>query len=263
MASDHSCINLIDVLRNNTRLSGGKEQSIASFANHNSIVLMEEKEEHDADDFRLFMLCLNPHGRLPIILVTCALIAVICSLASVTNCDFLRVSSTVYNDGQELYSASTTIGLFSYRLLECGLADGNCTYATDFSDFVDSPYCVPYSADLMAKQPWLVQAQIFFATLKVFVFISLLLLSISTCYKIGRKTWAMISVMLLSSILFQCLVFTVRNDESLCGTMEVQEGLITISSCYISHGAALAIAACVFYFLAAVGSMFFAFRRKI
>ena len=261
MASDHSCINLIDVLRNKTRLSGGKEQSIASFANHNSIVLMEE-EEHDADDFRLFMLCLNPHGRFPILLVTCALIAVICSLTSVASCDFLRFSQTGHVNGQELFSISTTMGLFSYSLVECGLDGGNCT---SWSDFVDSPFCVPYSAESMARNPWLVHSQIFFGTLMVFAFISLLLLSISTCYKIGRKTWAAISLMLLSSLLFQCLVFTVRNDESLCGTKEEQEGIITISTCYISQGAALAISACVLYFLAAVGSMYFAFiiRSKI
>ncbi len=261
MASDHSCINLIDVLHNKTRLSGGKEQSIASFANHNSIVLMEE-EEYDADDFRLFMLCLNPHGRFPILLVTCALIAVICSIVSVTNCDFLSFSQTLYIDGQEI-SISTTMGLFSYSLVECGLDGGNCT---SYSDFVDSPYCVPYSAASMEELMWVHHAQIFFATLMVFAFISLLLLSISTCYKIKRITWAVISVMLLSSILFQCLVFTVRNEDEFCGTKEVQEqGVLWLTSakCHISHGAALAIAACVFYFLAAVGSMFFAFRRKI
>ena len=259
MASDHSCINLIDVLRNKTRLGGGKEQSIASFANRNSLVMMGE-EEHDADDFRLFMLCLNPHGRFPILLVTCALIAVICSILSVTNCDFLGFSQTMYIDGEELFSVNTTMGLFSYSLVECGFDDGNCT---SLSDFVDSPFCVPYSADLMAEQPWLVHSQIFFGTLMVFAFISLLLLSISTCYKIGRKTWTVISLMLLSSLLFQCLVFTVRNDESLCGTTEAQGGLLLIAKCYISRGARLAISACVFYFLAAVGSMFFAFRRKI
>jgi hypothetical protein len=256
MASDHSCINLVDVLHNKTRLSGGEGQSITSFTNHNSLVLVEEKEQ-DADDFRLFMLCLNPYGRFPIVLVTCALIAVICSTASVTQCDFLRYSTTAYFNGQELASGNTTMGLFSYRLVECGLLDdGNCTV------FVDSPYCVPYSADLMAKQPWLVQAQIFFATLMVFAFISLLLLSISTCYKIGRIEWAVISLVLLLSLLFQCLVFTVRNDKSLCGTVE-EQGWSFIRNCYISRGAALAISASVFYFLAAVGSMFFAFRKKI
>lgn len=132
----------------------------------------------------------------------------------------------------------------------------NCTV------FVDSPYCAPYSAVLMAKHPWLVQAQIFFATLIVFAFISLLLLSISTCYKVGRITWVVISLMLLLSLLFQCLVFTVRNEKSLCGKEERDLGLF-ITNCYISRGAALAISACVFYFLAAVGSMFFAFRKKI
>jgi hypothetical protein len=263
MASDHSCINLVDVLRNKTRLSGGKEQSIASFANHNSIVLMEEKEEHDADDFRLFMLCLNPHGHFPILLVTCALIALICSILSVTNCDFLSVSQTLHVNGQELDSASTTVGLFSYRLLECGLDGGNCT---SFSDNVESPYCVPWSAESMEELMWVRHAQIFFGTLMVFAFISLLLLSISTCYKIKRKTWVVISLMLLSSILFQCLVFTVRNEESFCGTKEEEEqGILWLTSakCRISRGAALAVAACVFYFLAAVGSMYFAFRRKI
>lgn len=256
MASDHSCINLVDVLHN-TRLSGGEEQYITSFANHNSLVLMEEKEQ-DADDFRLFMLCLNPYGRFPILLVTCALVAVICSLVSVSDCDFLRYSTTFYDNGQELLSANTTMGLFSYRLVECGLVDDeNCTA------FVDSPYCVPYSADLIAKQPWLVQAQIFFATLMVFAFISLLLLSISTCYKIGRISWVFISLMLLLSLLFQCLVFTVRNEKSLCGPEEQIIGLwLVISNCYISRGAALAISASIFYFLAAVGSMFFAFRKK-
>ena len=258
MASDHSCINLIDVLQNKTRLGGGKEQSIASFANHNSLVMMEE-EEHDAVDFRLFMLCLNPHGHFPILLVTCALIAVICSIVSVTNCDFFRFSQTFYVDGQERYSISTTMGLFSYRLLECGLDGGNCT---SWSDFVGSPFCVPYSAASMEELMWVRHAQIFFGTLMVFAFISLLLLSISTCYKIKRIIWAVISVMLLSSILFQCLVFTVRNEDSFCGTKEKQEGLV-IANCYISRGARLAIAACVFYFLAAAGSMIFAFRRKV
>ena len=257
MASDHGCINLVDVLHNITRLSGGEEESIISFANHNSLVLIEEKEE-DADDFRLFMLCLNPYGHFPIVLVTCALIAVICSIASVTQCDFLRYSKTLYGFGQELFSENATMGLFSYRLVECGSMDGeNCTV------FVNSPYCVPYSAVLMAKHPWLVQAQIFFATLMVFAFISLLLLSISTCYKIGRITWVVISLMLLLSLLFQCLVFTVRNDESLCGTKEEGDLGLFITNCYISRGAALAISACVLYFLAAVGSMFFAFRKKI
>ena len=258
MASDHSCINLVDVLHNITRLSGGEEQSITSFVNHNSLVLIEEKEE-DTDDFRLFMLCLNPYGHFPILLVTCALIAVICSIVSVTQCDFLRYSQTFYENGQETFSANATLGLFSYRLLECVSMDyENCTV------FVDSPYCAPYSAELMAKHPWLVQAQIFSATLMVFAFISLLLLSISTCYKIGRITWVVISLMLLLSLLFQCLVFTVRNDDPfVCGTKE-EGGLgLYITNCYISRGAALAISACVLYFLAAVGSMFFAFRKKI
>ena len=263
MASDHNCIDLVDVLHNKTRLSGGERQSIASFANHNSLVMMEE-EEHDADDFRLFMLCLNPHGRFPILLVTFALIAVICSLTSVTNCNFLRYSQTFYQNGQyKEIIADAAIGLFSYRLLECGLADGNCTDATDLGDFVDSPFCVPYTADMMAAHPWLLNAQIFFATLMVFAFISLLLLSISTCYKIGTKTWAAISLMLLSSLLFQSLVFTVRNKESFCGTKEEQEGLELFIRCRMSRGASLAISACVFYFLAAVGSMFFACRKKM
>jgi hypothetical protein len=155
------------------------------------------------------------------------------------------------------------MGLFSYRLLECGLDGGNCT---SFSDFVDSPYCVPWSAASMEELMWVRHAQMFFATLMVFAFISLLLLSISTCYEIKRKTWVVISLMLLSSILFQCLVFTVRNEESFCGTKEEEEqGVfwLTSAKCRISRGAALAVAACVFYFLAAVGSMFFAFRRKI
>src|SRR6056300_1154616 len=153
MASDHNCINLVDVLHNKTRLSGGKEQSIASFANHNSLVMIEQ-EEQDADDFRLFMLCLNPHGRFPILLVTCTLIAAICSLASVTNCNFLRYSQTFYQSGQyKEIIADAAMGLFSYRLLECGLTDGNCTDATDFTDFVNSPFCVPYTANMMAAHP--------------------------------------------------------------------------------------------------------------
>ena len=258
MASDHSCIKLLDVLHDKGLLSSGEEQSITSFSNRNSLESIAQ-EEQDADNFRLFMLCLNPYGRFPFLLVTCALIAAICSIVSVTNCNFLRYSQTFYQSGQyKEIIADAAMGLFSYRLVECGLVDDeNCTA------FVDSPYCVPYSADLMAKQPWLVQAQIFFATLMVFAFISLLLLSISTCYKIGRISWVFISLMLLLSLLFQCLVFTVRNEKSLCGPEE-QIGLwLVISNCYISRGAALAISASIFYFLAAVGSMFFAFRRKI
>jgi len=254
MASDHSCIKLLDVLHNKGLLSSGEEQSITSFSNRNSLESIAQ-EEQDADDFRLFMLCLNPHGRLPILLATCALVAVICSIVSVTNCDFLRFSQALYVDGQKSDSISTTMGLFSYRLLKCGLDDGNCTT----SGYVESPYCVPYSADSMEELfPWVHHAQVFFATLMVFAFISLLLLSISTCYKVGRITWAMISVMLLSSLLFQCLVFTVRNEESFCGTEDE-----VIAKCQISRGARLAISACVFYFLAAIGSMFFAFRKKI
>jgi len=42
-----------------------------------------------------------------------------------------------------------------------------------------------------------------------------------------------------------------------------EQGRSFIRNCYISRGAALAISASVFYFLAAVGSMFFAFRKKI
>jgi hypothetical protein len=240
MSSDHSCKDLVEALQK-AQLSGCEGQSIASFKLDNSLLLRDEKEE-DAKDFRLFMLCSNPHGRLPILLTVIAVSAVLCSILSVSNCQpFFKWSASTYLNMTE-FSFDTSFGLFSYRLMDC--ATENCTEQW----FTESPYCVPYSSELLAEANWLHWAQIFYSCQISFAIVSLLLLSISTCYKIRRKTWIAISLLLLCSTLFQGLVLIVLKQ---C------DGYV----CRLRRGAALATAACCLYFLTAVGAMFFATKK--
>ncbi len=252
MASDHSCVDLVGILQN-VQLSGSEGKSMVSFRYNNSIVLQEEEDD---DDVQLFMLCSNPYGRLPILLTLSAFVAVLCSILSVSNCDFCTTSLLHFKNDELIKSVqANSFGLFSYGLLDC--ADPNQNYTT-CEKFAKSPYCLPYSEDLLSGADWLSRAQIFVACQMVFAFFSLLLLCISTCYKIGRKAWIVICLVLLLSTLFQGLVFVAVKDLR----SEIKNSYDSVIQIFrLSRGASLAIAACCFYFITAVGSMFFASRK--
>ena len=263
MVSDHSCKDLVGVLQN-AQLSGSEGNSMISFT-WNDPVELQVEDEVDADNSRLFMLCSNPYGRLPILLTLSALIALIFSILSVSNCEFFTRSSTLYYNGEEVKSfLDNSVGLFSYKLLECGAQNQNCS---ESDEYTHSPYCIPYIGFLLDQEVFLIQAQIFVACQMGFAFLSLLLLCISTCYRIGRKAWIVICLVLLLSTLFQGLVFVIHKDQ-FCNKME-QSGMngdqpytfVQISICRIGREAAFAIAACCLYFITAVGSMFFASRK--
>jgi hypothetical protein len=261
MASDHSCVDLVGVLQN-AQLSGSEGKSMVSFRCNNSIVLQEEEEEEDMNDAHLFMLFSNPYGRLPIVLTLSAFVAVLCSIVSVTVCDFLSRYSNYYIDDELKFEAllENSIGLFGYRLLDCVAFDQD-ENGTACLEWTNSPYCLPYTEDMLRDFDWVLKAQIFVACQMIFAFISLLLLCISTCYKIGRKTWIVICLVLLLSTLFQGLVFVVVKNDIFCSALDelIEEWDIVLSSttsCRISRGASLAIAACCFYFMSAVGSMY-------
>uniref|UniRef100_A0A7S2P2B1 sn-1-specific diacylglycerol lipase n=1 Tax=Skeletonema marinoi TaxID=267567 RepID=A0A7S2P2B1_9STRA len=262
MISDHRCFKLVGFLQN-AQLCGGKENSMVSFVCNNSIAIQEEEEEEeeDAESSRFFMWCSNPYGRFPILLTLGASIAVLCSILSVTTCKFFTRSVSVYQSdvGDHSLFKITSVGLFSTGLLDCDKLDQNCT---EFDKYTESPYCIPYSESQLSQNDWLSKAQIFVACQMVFAFVSLLLLCISTCYRIGRNAWIVICFMLLLSTLFQGLVFVIHRDNCGDSVFPIEDPSYSIvTSCDRGRGASSAIAACCFYFMTAVGSIYFACKK--
>ncbi len=261
MVSDHGCSNLVEVLQN-AQLSGSGVQGkpMASFRCNNSIVLQEEEEEgndeEEAETTKIFMLCSNPYGRIPILLTLDVCIAVLCSIVSIVRCDFITRTLSSYLDGDESSSWKFfSVGLFSYQLLDC--LDNNCE---DPENWTDSSDCVPYNEEYLSVES-ISKAQIFVVFQIFFAFFSLLLLCISTCYQIGRNTWIVICLVLLLSTLFQGLQFTAFHD--ICGNFNSDsiESYSVNIACHLGRGASFAIAACCLYFIAAIGSMFFASKK--
>lgn len=247
MGTDHIIVDLIDVLKN-AELSGGQRKSIVSFKFNNSIEKEEVAKEAEIESARFFMLCSNPHGNLPILLTTGALLAVIFSILSNIRCDFFTRFATKWN-GEEISTRVNSVGLYSYKLLDCD--HRNCTI---YDDLFDYPRCIPNS-EAFNSLKWYPKAQAFAACQMVFAFVSLLALFISTCYKIKRKAWIVICLVLLLSTLFQGLVFVVYYDA--CGDFFESFSV----ACDIGPGGSFGIAACCLYFICALGSIFCACRK--
>lgn len=252
MKSDHSMMDLVDILRG-LRMHGHVGKSISTTF-YNSMNIAEVEVDKDAD-IRLFMCCSNPDGMCPILLSLIAIAALSLSWWTTTLCNFLSRESTILVNGVKFYDIPFSIGLYSYTLLQC--EDGNCDSAEE--NVIPSDVCIPYPD---GGDNWHMQASRAFAAACLFFgSMSFFLLCISTCLSLRRWAWKMITCMFLLTSLFQGLVFMMKQS-ILCITVDNSEGVTIDSKCKLSTGAIEAIIAGCLYFITAIGSMHFTRAKR-
>ena len=266
MKSDHSMLDLIEVLED-IQLEGSNwhdKSSMISAVLNSSINTSEVDEggkDNCDDEHGIFMCCSNPDGAMPMFLVAITVVALILSIRGVTRCTFFTRDSYLMFDEKKLDDSSFlpfSIGLYSYTLLTC--ENENCTGAAS-GNLVPTEYCLPYPDP---KEGWGMTAARGFALLVViFGGFSLLLLCISTCFPLKRRTWKLISCLLLLTTLFQGLVFLAKQS-TLCtpNKADADGDIMIYSSCQVGKGGIEAIIALCLFFITAVLTMCFVRAKR-
>ena len=264
MKSDHSMIELVDILRD-VSLSFGvaKASSVTSSTTfYNSVKMTggveEEEIEEEDHDFRFFMFFSNPDGKIPILLSLVTICSLALSWSSFATCNFFSRKSSLVHNETSVIDYPFSIGLFSYSLLTC--SGGECGNFNDTSDITPSDYCVPFPDDADGDEPdqYRMAAEVFAFLVVLFGGTGFLILCVSTCLALRRRVWVLITCLLLSSALFQGLVF-IMNQSAWCNDIDIPELYLTlVSSCHLGVGGVQAILACCLYFLASLGAIRFA-----
>ena len=262
MTSDHSMLELVDILQE-VRLDHNqpRQSSVISASIYASMLVSGETEyegdntNREDEDTRLFMWWSNPDGNLPMILICINLAALVCSVLAITRCTLFSRQSEVLFEDETILDIPFSVGLFSYTLLTC--LDDRCDSADD--TVVPTDYCIPYPDGKSGVEMNVARGSSFFVI--VFGGLCQLLLCISTCFPIKRKMWGLISCMLLLTSLLQGLIFLVKKS-SFCVQLIDEDGMSVDSSCKISSGAVEAITAASLYFLTAILSMSIVRRNK-
>ena len=263
MTSDHSMIELVDILQEVRLDHHQPRQSSVISASIYASMLVSGETEYEGDntngedeDTRLFMWWSNPYGNLPLFLIITNLVALVCSVLAITRCTLFSRQSEVLFEDETILDIPFSVGLFSYTLLTC--LDDRCDSADD--TVVPTDYCIPYPDGKSGVEMNVARGSSFFVI--VFGGLCHLLLCISTCFPIKRKMWGLISCMLLFTSLLQGLIFLVKKSVYCVSESDEDNGLSVNSSCKISSGAVEAITAACLYFLTAILSMSIVRKNK-
>lgn len=134
--------------------------------------------------------------------------------------------------------------LYEYSLLNCVNVDNSTGICTIYSDgCVSYPPRWPFTAAMTS-------ARVFSTMGGILIGIVLVMLLVAMCFIIKQRTWLIITVMLLLTILFEGLVFIMKLEFYWCSEPEI--------TCHLGNDAYQTIAGCCFNFVIAVGTGYLA-----
>mmetsp|Transcript_34896 Transcript_34896/g.78621 ORF Transcript_34896/g.78621 Transcript_34896/m.78621 type:complete len:993 (-) Transcript_34896:106-3084(-) len=205
MLSDHDIHCLPDVLSN---IKFGDVNRVSlGFANA-PLIYTDDEDEADTDA-RLFVCCLNPYGRLPVLLLLACLVASFLHAYAIGGCDFVDTSFSYSHpvpDGErgEIVSIRMLFGLHSYRVIDCTTAAGEqCPNVDDIANDECQPFPVYWDLPSMEKV-----SRVFGILTSVTGLVGLCVVVVSICFFIRKRTWLVASAFFLLASFCQGMMLT-------------------------------------------------------
>ena len=204
MLPSHACV----LFQLNTLVAQFGDVTKVSLGFANAPLIYTDDEDEAAADARLFVCCLNPYGRLPVLLLLVCLVASTLHAYAFGGCD-LAVTAFDYSipdDGERgeiLVMLRVNWGLHAFRVLDCDLAGGQCP---DIDDIVNGE-CQPFP--IYWELPSMEQvARVFGILTGLMALVGICIVVVSICFFIRRRTWRVASAFFLLASFCQGMMLT-------------------------------------------------------
>lgn len=245
MLSDHSIPPLVKILKN---LNLDEKHEVIAYQN-----VMEEDDEEDAAEARVFVCFSNPHGKTALLVFAFAFAAWFCNLWSIQGCKFVfRSTKLIFNNGTIAQGYDMSAGMWSYNLRKCINPD-DCDELQP-SDFEESSFCQPYPLYLHTVDPNWAAARAASTLANVIGFLGIGVVLFSTSMKLKKRSCIALFIMMILSCLFGGLQFLFLHG-MMCNEWYDPKGEHYVTAtCTLNRNGQAAIAAVVLWFVAVLGS---------
>ena len=191
-----------------------------AFANA-PLIYTDDEDEADTDT-RLFVCCLNPYGKLPVLLLLLCFVVISLHAYAVSSCDFVDATFDYiysYEEREEInVRLHVLYGLRTFNLIDCTYMGELCPGVGELVRDGCKPFPIYWDLPSMEKV-----SRVFGILTPLVGLVGIGVVAVGICFFIKRRTWRVASASFLLASFCQGMVLTYTRSEDFQGGGELQD----------------------------------------